>query len=82
MEELYVEGLAAHGGPESCVVTRVGSGEALQGYVQAARLSDSGTSRGQRTRACAEPSCARNRESPCPPVRLITGWADQTTPRR
>ena len=31
MEELYVEGLASHGGPESCVDVREGVGEALTG---------------------------------------------------
>lgn len=31
MEELYVEGLATRGGPESCVVAREGGGEALTG---------------------------------------------------
>jgi len=31
MKESYVEGLAAHGGPESCVVAREGRGEALTG---------------------------------------------------
>jgi len=31
MEELYVEGVATHGGPESCVVVREGGGEALTG---------------------------------------------------
>jgi hypothetical protein len=31
MEELYAEGLATHGGPESCVVAREGGGEALTG---------------------------------------------------
>ena len=31
MEELYVEGLATHGGPESCVGVREGAGEALTG---------------------------------------------------
>src|ERR1700746_2930976 len=29
MEELYVEGVAIHGGPESCVGAREGAGEAL-----------------------------------------------------
>ena len=29
MEELYIEGVATHGGPESCVVVREGGGEAL-----------------------------------------------------
>ena len=31
MEELCVEGLATHGGPESCVASREGRGEALTG---------------------------------------------------
>ncbi len=31
MEELYIEGVAVHGGPESCVVVREGGGEALTG---------------------------------------------------
>ncbi len=31
MKESYVEGLAAHGGPESCVAVRKGRGEALTG---------------------------------------------------
>ena len=31
MEELYIEGLATHGGPESCVCVREGVGEALTG---------------------------------------------------
>src|SRR6266516_7569475 len=31
MEELYVEGLATHGGPESCVADPRGRGEALTG---------------------------------------------------
>ncbi len=31
MKESYVERLAAHGGPESCVVAREGRGEALTG---------------------------------------------------
>jgi hypothetical protein len=31
MEELYAEGLATHGDPESCVVAREGGGEALTG---------------------------------------------------
>ncbi len=37
MRESYVEGLAAHSGPESCVVAREGSGEALTG-VRAGRV--------------------------------------------
>jgi hypothetical protein len=31
MEELYAEGLASHGGPESCAGVREGAGEALTG---------------------------------------------------
>ena len=37
MQESYVEGLAAHSGPESCVVAREGNGEALTG-VRAGRV--------------------------------------------
>ena len=37
MKESYVEGLAAHRGPESCVVAREGRGEALTG-VRAGRV--------------------------------------------
>ena len=36
MEELYVEGVATHGGPESCVGVREGTGEAL-GWARAGR---------------------------------------------
>ena len=35
MEELYIEGLANHDDPESCVSAREGDGEALTGDVQA-----------------------------------------------
>jgi RNA-directed DNA polymerase len=38
MKESYVEGLAAHSGPESCVAVRKGGGEALTG-VRAGRVS-------------------------------------------
>ncbi len=37
MKESYVEGLAAHSGPESCVVVHKGRGEALTG-VRAGRV--------------------------------------------
>jgi hypothetical protein len=37
MKESYVEGLASHGGPESCVHDREGVGEALTG-VRAGRV--------------------------------------------
>ena len=35
MEESDIEGLATHGGPESCAGVREGAGEALAGGVQA-----------------------------------------------
>jgi hypothetical protein len=85
MEELYAEGLATRGGPESCVAFREGRGEALTGVragraieprnvsfgvptlfvkrkatsLAALSASRQRTSRGLRTRACAEPPCAR-----------------------
>ena len=31
MRELYIEGLATHGGPEPCIGVREGVGEALEG---------------------------------------------------
>ena len=48
MRELYIEGLATHGGPESCVMVREGWGEALTGVVQAGLLSREITSLGCR----------------------------------
>jgi hypothetical protein len=39
MRELYVEGLAIRGGPESCVGVCKGAGEALTGVVRAGLLS-------------------------------------------
>src|SRR5215469_11936935 len=39
MEESDIEGLATHGGPESCAGVREGVGEALTGGVQAGLLS-------------------------------------------
>jgi hypothetical protein len=36
MRELYIEGVAIHGGPEPCAGVREGAGEALdKGYVRA-----------------------------------------------
>ena len=89
MEELYVEGVATHGGPESCVAVCEGGGEALTGGTcrpgyRATKCEFRGahavgmaegnigggviarrrrTPRGQRTRACTEPSCARTGRS-------------------
>src|SRR5215216_2346087 len=39
MRVLYIEGVAIHGGPESCVGVREDGGEALTGGVQAGLLS-------------------------------------------
>jgi hypothetical protein len=39
MRVLYIEGVAIHGGPESCVGVREGVGEALTGVAQAGLLS-------------------------------------------
>ena len=39
MKEPYVEGVAAHDDPESCVVTREGAGEALTGALASWVLS-------------------------------------------
>jgi hypothetical protein len=39
MQVLYVEGLASHNGPESCVGIREGSGEALTGEYAGRALS-------------------------------------------
>ena len=39
MRELYIEGVAIRGGPESCVGVREGAGEALTGVVRAGLLS-------------------------------------------
>ena len=39
MKESNIEGVAIHGGPESCVGVREGDGEALTGVVQAGLLS-------------------------------------------
>ena len=89
MEELYVEGVATHGGPESCVVVCEGGGEALTGARAGRAIEPRNvqfgvptpsewrkatsaaaffarrrrTPRGQRTRACTEPSCARTGRS-------------------
>lgn len=39
MRVLYIEGVAIHGGPESCAVACEGGGEALTGVVRAGLLS-------------------------------------------
>jgi len=108
MEELYAEGLATHGGPESCVDVPRGRGEALTGARagraieprnQAFRSADAvqkveGNTAGGVIREPPVGSARsknqgmygtfmrENRESPCPPVRLISGRAAQGTLRR
>jgi hypothetical protein len=65
MEELYVEGVAIHDGPESCVVAREGGGEALTGVrvgqaIEPRNHSTSGCRR-RRTRRKATSSAALSR---------------------
>jgi RNA-directed DNA polymerase len=107
MEELYVEGLATHGGPESCVASRKGRGEALTGARIGRAMEPRNVSSGvltlsKRRKATPWAALARaaqgparsgnqgmcgtfmreNRESPCLPVRLVSGRAVQGTSRR
>jgi hypothetical protein len=108
MEELYAEGLATHGDPESCVDDPRGRGEALTGAragraIEPRNLNDRGADAvqeaegniagGARREPPGDParsenqgmsgtSMRENRESPCPPVRLISGRAAQGTLRR
>jgi hypothetical protein len=108
MEELYVEGLATHGGPESCVDDPRGRGEALAGAragraIEPRNHNDRGADAVQEVEGniaggvMREPlagparsenqgmygtSVRENRESPCPPVRLVSGRAAQGTLRR
>ena len=106
MEELYAEGLATHGGPESCVDDPRGRGEALAGAragraIEPRNLNDrgadavqevegnivggvmreplAGPARSENQGMCGT-SVRENRESPCPPVRLVSGRAAQGTP--
>jgi hypothetical protein len=108
MEELYVEGLATHGGPESCVDVPRGRGEALAGAcagraIEPRDLNDrgadavqevegniaggvireplAGPARSENQGMCGT-SVRENRESPYPPVRLVSRRAAQGTLRR
>ena len=50
MRELYIEGVATHDGPESCVDVREGGGEALTGVRAGQPLSREITASGCRRR--------------------------------
>src|ERR1019366_6419776 len=67
MEELYVEGLATHGDPESCVDVPRGRGEALAGARagRAMRESSGGPARPE-IHGMYGTSMRENREIPCP----------------
>src|SRR5664280_1156773 len=107
MEELHVEGVAAHDDPESGVDDPQGRGEALTGacagrareprkqgvrgadvvtrtegtIAGGASASRQGPPRGQRTRACTEPPCARTgRSHDCPPTRRGAGRSGKAMP--
>ena len=75
MKESYVEGLAAHSGPESCVVAREGRGEAFTG-VRAGRVvsRERESLRGaDAVEVCGRPHPAhRNREMRRDPARSET----------
>ena len=104
MRTLYIEGVANHDGPESCVGVCEGVGEALAG-VHAGRAIEprnvslvwgadamslcgrqhrwpryrelpADPARSRNPSMCGASMC-ENREVPCPPVWLITGWAAQ-----
>src|SRR5215472_13626419 len=105
MGELYVEGLATRGGPESCVDDPRGRGEALTGAragraieprnrndrgADAVQEAEGNTAGGAMREPPGDParsenhgmcgtSMRENRESPCLPVRLISGRAAQGT---
>src|SRR4030088_2969219 len=107
MRELYIEGLAPHGGPESCVDDPRGRGEALTGVgagrameprnpsvrgAAAVQEAEGNIAGGVMRESPGDPARSENqgmygifmrenRESPGPPVQVITGWAAQGTPR-
>src|SRR5581483_11982282 len=89
MKESYVEGLATHNGPESCVATREGGDEALTGeragrvFSRVTQLRDAdiarrlGVPRGQRPRARSEAPRTGTGRSPVHPkssgLRIASG---------
>jgi hypothetical protein len=77
MEELYAEGLATHGGPESCVDVPRGRGEALTGARAGRAIEPRNLRSGVPTRSqtSVRRSCQAVRESFLVPLRtgLRTG---------
>jgi|GraSoiStandDraft_60_1057301.scaffolds.fasta_scaffold1085730_1 hypothetical protein len=98
MEELYVEGLATRGGPESCAASREGRGEALTGARAGRAIEPRNPTPGcprcpkggrqypwpryrewpgdparSKNHGMYGTSRRENRESPCPPVRMVCG---------
>ena len=84
MKESFVDGLAAHGGPESCVAVREGRGEALTG-VRADRVlsRERNSLRGaDAVEVCGRPHPAiRNREMRRNPARSETPSMYENTSR-
>src|SRR6478735_3709065 len=75
MEELYVEGVATHGGPESCVVVCEGGGEALTGARAGRAIEPRNVHSGvptlsQRRKATSAAAISRGAVGPplCPPT--------------
>ena len=75
MKESHIEGLASHGGPESCAGTRKGAGEALTGVCTGGVLSRE-TRRNQGADAVEltgrQNTCARKGEGTSDPARSKT----------
>lgn len=71
MEELYIEGLASHGGPESCVDDPRGRGEALTGARAGRAIEPRNMNPGcPRSQTGGRQHCQRRyRESPADPAR-------------
>jgi hypothetical protein len=75
MQESYVEGVATHSDPESCVGAREGAGEALTG-ARTGRVSSREINRSERRRRPEKRKATR-----CAPLREVrTGSARSKTP--